>query len=210
MQRHALPARQLDHGVDRRYVRLDQVLDGRVDQRETGIEMHAVQVLERALDGVGPVLLERVQASLPPQVGLDRDQQVRVRLPDDAQQSVGIAVGHQDVDVHDAQHARAVAPRHRLRLARMKTGVGLDPVRLVGEAGDREGGRPPRQGPGRVRRPRVPGDQHQRERCVLQARKVVSPHEPVSYPQERQEGNKRQQYRQGGGQPICHQALSVL
>ena len=201
VQAHAAARAQHQHGVHRGRVVLDQKLHPAVFERQARVEEHAVEVVERALHGVGIVALEGVEPALPPGVGLQRDQHIGAGALDDGQQRVGIAVGHEHVDAHDRQALARLCRVERLHFPAPERGVRQDPPRLVEQAGQRGRSEPPGAGLGAVEQEPLRRQQQQGEDGVLQAREILPAHPPDFVAPQRQQRERDQQGHQREEQP---------
>ncbi|MGI9046474.1 MAG: hypothetical protein ACR2FI_06750 [Burkholderiales bacterium] len=87
--------------------------------------------------------IEHVELVLPPQVGFNRNDDIRSRVIDDAQQAIGIAVRHQHIDAHDAQGLFWVGIADRFHFLAMQRRERKYPPCLIDETSERHGNQYP-------------------------------------------------------------------
>ncbi|MNE59328.1 hypothetical protein D3C80_1544140 [compost metagenome] len=93
VQSYLRPLRQMHHHVHRRDLLIHQVLYLRIAEFQPRIDMHAVQVIQRAFQAVRIVLFQRRQLLLPPGIGFYRHQHVRPFGRHQRQQFLRLAIG---------------------------------------------------------------------------------------------------------------------
>ncbi len=130
VQHHALAVVEFQHRVRGRDVVLDQIADFGVVERQPRVDVHAVEVFERAADRMRELVAQGLQARFPPCIGFQRDQDVGLAFPDQGEQRPGIAIGHQHVAGEQPDTRMATRGILVLDFDRMQPGVGQDPPGL--------------------------------------------------------------------------------
>lgn len=95
--------------------------------------MHAIAIGEWTLQGVGVMGFQRTELSFPPRVGLQRQDNIRIKARDDLEERMGVPVGHQYVATENAQAVRVIPFGGIFDLLWPETGKGYDPARLIKE-----------------------------------------------------------------------------
>ena len=149
--------------------------------------MHAVQIVQRTLHGVGVIFFQRVELLLPPRIRLKGNEQVRLMFVDQGNQRGCIFIFGQNVGLKNAYLASRVACGRDHHFVREEFCVGNYPPSLIGEAADRDGEERDRNTLVQVKQKQLRCQQQHRTDRNLQARKIQVAYLPLCLARQRQQ-----------------------